>query len=396
MYGKTIIIGDPHIGANTSQGKIGPGQLLNSRIIDRLDILDWVLLQAEIELVNDIVITGDLFEEHSPPPYLIALFFNWVTRCKMSNINVHIIMGNHDFIRIGGQYRSSLDVIIEADMDNVFIYKNMETIYIGNIAYTMMPYRDRKSVNSSSNEEAILKIKNIIAYELLSIPMNCTKIAIGHLAIEGSIPVGDEIDDTTNELFFKPSDFKQYDYVWMGHVHKPQVMNKHNPYVAHIGSMDISNFGETDQSKHIIVIDPDSKNIFKKITIPTRQLKKILITVPDNIKNSTEFVLEELKKEKKLSNAILKIEIVLDGTDLDSINKNIVEQELLKNGIHAISNISESKKTLSVTKKIENEIDNKVDVKSAISLFADKFIEENKRSGFKSLANSLYSEFLVK
>src|SRR5690606_21370946 len=137
--------------------------------------LDWILDVADRELVNDIILTGDIFEEPKPEPHLIAAFFNWLNRCKTNNIKVHIIMGNHDFVRIGGQYRSSIDVIVEANIDNVDVYKNMETIIIGETAYTMMPYRDRKSMSCSSNKDALDMIKSALAYQLSSIPAYFTK-----------------------------------------------------------------------------------------------------------------------------------------------------------------------------------------------------------------------------
>ena len=147
---------------------------------------------------------------------------------------------------------------------------------IGSSAFTIAPFRDRKSFGSPSNSEAINILRETFTYELASIPITYKKIMIGHLAIEGSIPVGDEIDDMANELFCPLDMFNGYDYVWMGHVHKPQIMKKSNPYIAHIGSMDISNFGETDQKKYIVIINCDSGvKDFDIEYLPTRPLVKL-------------------------------------------------------------------------------------------------------------------------
>ena len=59
---------------------------------------------------------------------------------------------------------------------------------------------------------------------------------------------GEEVDEISNELMCPVEMFKDYDYAFHGHIHTPQVMNR-NPHIAHIGSLDISNFGETNRSK---------------------------------------------------------------------------------------------------------------------------------------------------
>src|ERR1035437_1330630 len=244
-----ILLGDPHCGKAPSQGKIGIGSSTNSRIIDQFNLLDWTLEKAIDSCCDNIIITGDVFEDPKPHHSLVVLFISWLKKCQVYGVNVHIIIGNHDILRSGNVYTSTLDIISEIELDNVFVYKDINTILIGATAFTLIPFRDRKSFGVDSNADALELLKNSIIYELASTPATYTKIVVGHLAIEGSIPVGDEIDDLTNELFCPVNMFTGYDCVWMGHVHKPQVMKKKDPYVAHIGSMDISNFGETDHKK---------------------------------------------------------------------------------------------------------------------------------------------------
>src|SRR6185436_19297589 len=250
-----IILGDPHLGKSLSQGRVGIGSNLNSRIVDQLNLLDWTLDQAIDLSIDHIVITGDIFEDPRPPPSLITLFISWLKKCQANSVHVHLILGNHDILRSGFIYSSPLDIISEVELENVDVYKNINTITIDTTAITLMPFRDRKALGASTNSIALSLLKEYLVYELASMPITYKKVLIGHLAIEGSIPIGDEIDDISNELFCPLDMFNGYDYVWMGHVHKPQIMKKQKPYIAHIGSMDISNFAEIDHSKHIIILN---------------------------------------------------------------------------------------------------------------------------------------------
>jgi len=386
-----IILGDVHLGKGTNIGRAGVGATLNSRIVDQLTLLDWTLDRALENHADHIIITGDVFEDPKPHPGLIAMFMAWLKRCQVHEVHVHIIVGNHDVLRSGFVYTSPLDIISEADLDLVSVYKDINTIIIGTSAFTMVPYRDRKSFSVGSNAEAVAIVRDSLVYELASIPATYRKILIGHLAIEGSIPVGDEIDDLTNELFCPLDMFQGYDFVWMGHVHKPQVMQKKNPYIAHIGSMDISNFGETDHKKHIVVFNCDESNGWAAEFLPTRPLQKIVISVPKDTTDTTDYVLKQIKKTGIQEKAIVRVEVSLTDPELKSINKTTIDKYLMANGAFNINGISESKKINLIKKDSSNTIDTKMDVASAIKTYAQVYVEEAQRAGFTELAMEIFS-----
>lgn len=390
-----IILGDPHIGKNSSQGKAGVGATLNSRIVDQQNLLDWTLDRAVEHHADHIIITGDVFEDPKPYPGLIALFMSWLKKCQVHDVNVHIIMGNHDVWRSGFIYTSPLDIITEADLELIHVYKDINTIIIGTSAFTLVPYRDRKAFSVESNAEAITLVHNSLVYELASIPTTYRKVLIGHLAIEGSIPVGDEIDDLTNELFCPLDMFQGYDYVWMGHVHKPQVMRKKNPYIAHIGSMDISNFGETDHKKHIVIFNCEEENDWFIEYLPTRPLQKIVVNVPKDTEDTTTYVLDQIKKNGIQEKAIVRVEVTLTTPELKSINKTIIDKYLIGNGAFNVNGILESKKIGLIKKDNNNTIDTKMDIVAAIKTYAQTYVEEINRSAFIELSMDIYNIYKI-
>lgn len=388
---QAIILGDPHVGKGLSIGKSGIGATLNSRIVDQLNLLDWTLERAIEHHVDHIIITGDVFEDPKPLPSLITHFIAWLKKCQVYSIHVHIVMGNHDVFRNGFVYNSTLDIISEVDLENVDVYKDINTIMIGTTAFTLVPYRDRKAFSVPSNAEAIALVRDSLVYELASIPATYRKVLIGHLAIEGSIPVGDEIDDLTNELFCPLDMFQGYDYVWMGHVHKPQVMQKANPYIAHIGSMDISNFGETDHKKHIVLFNCDEDNGWTAEDLPTRQLKKVAIAVPKDTEDTTAYVLDELKKLGSVDKAIVRVEIGLGAPELTSVNKSTIEKYLSSQGAFNITGISESRKLALIKKDVNNTIDTKMDVPAAIKTYGQTYVPDKERPAFIELSMEIHN-----
>jgi DNA repair exonuclease SbcCD nuclease subunit len=389
---KTLILGDCHIGRSLTIGKPGIGSALNSRIVDQINILDWTLKIAIDYDVSNIICTGDIFQDAKPHPTIIALFVAWVKRCIDNDISLHIIAGNHDILRSGQYYMSALDIISEFDTDDVYIYKQVSTLHTNGASFTLFPFRDRRSFQTDSNDAAIKLLSTKIPYEVSSIDRSNAKILIGHLAIEGSIFVGDEVDDMGNELFCPVSMFNQYDYVWMGHVHKPQVLSK-SPYVSHIGSMDISDFGETDHKKVIVLFDPDASTPYKYLEIPTRPLKQVSISVPDNITNTTQYVVDEIRKQDSLTKAIVKVGITLNSPDLASVDKLVINKSVMDMGAFHIARITEEKKVAAIkTLSINENIDNTVNEQTAIKMYAKSNIDEQIRNDFISLAMDIVAE----
>ena len=394
----SLILGDPHLGKGVAIGRATVGATLNSRIADQINLLDWTLERAVEHGADNIIITGDVFEEPKPHPSLIAIFIAWLKKCQAYGVHVHVILGNHDMLRAGSVFTSPLDIIVEMDLENVTVYKNTNTILIGTTAFTLLPFRDRKSFSVSSNADAIDLVRDSLVYELAGIPISYTKVVVGHLAIEGSIPVGDEIDDVMNELYCPLNMFNGYDYVWMGHVHRPQVMRKKNPFVAHIGSMDISNFGETDQQKHIVIFDCEArKDHFIIETLPTRPLRRLSITVPKDTLDTTTYVLEEIKKANSDYNqAIVRVEVSLAVPELQSVNKGQIEKYLTQQGAFNVTGVSESKKLTLIKKDTSSaSIDTKMDVPTAIKAYADRYVDVSVRAEYIEESMDIYDAFMA-
>lgn len=387
----TLILGDIHLGKGLSVGKTSVGSGLNSRVTDQINLLDWTLDQA-IELgAKRIIATGDVFEDPKPHPTLIKLFISWLKRCEVNDVEVHIIYGNHDILRSGQFSTSVLDVISEAEINNVTVYSSINTIYCDGVGFTLLPFRDRRSFNLEKHDDAVDAIKKKLVFEAADIPPSYKKVLIGHLALEGSIYVGDEIDDASNEIFCPLSMFNEYDYVWMGHVHKPQVLSK-NPYIAHVGSMDRSDVGESDHKKVIILFDPAMDGLFKEIEIPVRPLEKITIQVPADTVDTTEFVLKTIQEEKiDLKNGIVKLEVQLLGQDLHSVNRKSIETYLQTAGVFHVASFSETKK-ISLLKKKDDSISHVMTESNAIREWSKKFVEEKSRDKFVALAEEIRAE----
>ena len=187
--------------------------------------------------------------------------------------------------------------------------------------------------------------------------------------------------------------FSGYDFTWAGHIHKPQVMSK-SPYVAHIGSADLSDFGERNQTKIIVAFDPDANEPYKNIEIPTRQLNKISVSVPADIKNTTEYVVNELRsKYPNLNKSIVRLDVAFESSDVINVDRPTIEKCLDELGVFHISKINEERKIAPIKmNSATKEIDNTVNEPTAIRMYADVNVDESLRNDFSILANQIVKE----
>lgn len=382
---KTLIVGDIHIGKGINLGKPNVGSGFNSRILDQIKLLDWIIDQVHENDVEQIILTGDIFEDARPEFYLFKIFIDWLKRLELEGIDCHIISGNHDIKRSGNVFTSVLDIISSLDFEHIYYHKTLTTIHTKGASFTLLPYKDRRGMNVEKIDDALKSIEECISYEVLGIPHEDIKVLVGHLALDGALYIGDEVDDFQNEIICPLSLFLNYNYTWMGHVHKPQILNR-NPHISHIGSLDLSDYGETGHTKILILFDPDSDDHYKEIPVPSRPLRRLKISVPEN-NNSTDYVLTALKEHNETlpyKAAYIKLEITIIG-DQPGIEKKKIEEFIYSLGTYFITNISESRSISVVSQEKRELVDNTVDPKSAVKLYAStqKFKDDEKNEFMK-------------
>ena len=397
---KVLILGDPHIGKSISIGRSAELGQLNSRTQDQINLLDWAFDKCQETKTKLIAITGDVYQDFRPHPAIIGIFMRWLKKCERAGIEVHIVMGNHDILRSGQYVVSALDLVSELEMDCATVHKNFNRIELDDFTIVFVPFRDKRMYDSKTKDETTAALSAELA-KAIEEPSSKIKVAIGHLAFEGSIPIGDEISDTMNELYVPPEMFDWFDFVWMGHIHHPQVIQHHNPYAAHIGSLDRSDFSksEVDNDKVAILLDSESKNKFIEIRLPTRALRPVKIDVPPG-KDSTEFVINELclmSKRLDFKDSITRLEIQLNGAELENVDRDKVESYLKNNlEVHHICGFAETRCVSVIQIDPDDVFDNTMEIDQSINKWADTreiFENESEREEFKKAAHEIRFEY---
>jgi DNA repair exonuclease SbcCD nuclease subunit len=326
---KVVVLGDTHFGGGYALGKPHPSLKVNSRLIDFSNTFDYVIDHMINNNIKKLIITGDIFEHRKPQVYELAIFSEKVGRLRSLNIDVHIIIGNHDLIK---EYKSTtVDALKELNLSNVYIYSDIGSASFDDLSFVFMPFYNKHMLNTDTNEEAVLKIKERVNFEYKK--LTGYKVIIGHSVIQGTRLGNMLLDGNAGEVIMPLNMFNDFDGAVMGHVHPHQLIQRADPMIAYIGSMEKKDFSDSGLNKYFLIIDTESKPIFKFEPLPVRELYDVEIDKSD-IENSDDLTSEvnryitDFNINNPLKNNIIRLNLLINEKALLNLDKNIIKKHL--------------------------------------------------------------------
>jgi len=282
-------------------------------------------------------------------------------------------------------------------LDKVHVYRDIATVSFLNATVTFVPFTDRKQLMLDDIDSATKSITALIKAEFEAVKsLKVPSLLVGHLALKGSIYVGGEIDELSNEIFCPLEAFADYDHVIMGHVHEFQVLNESAPHLSHLGSLDRTAFGESaKQMAYYEVVSETGKVNLEYIPLPGRSLVHMEISVPAAVKDATDYTINEImnyKAKYKLHDAIVRIKIKLNSHDTDTVDKEKIVDKLTSYGVFHISSFQESRDVDRVLVK-NADIDETIDHFKGVDIFMKTIDAEDK---YKQMCSDICKSIIKK
>ena len=297
---KILVCGDVHIGGSYALGKTDPNTQLNSRLLDFSDTFNTIIDNAVKENAKVVVLTGDVFEHRVPTSSQINTFSKCIIRAVKSGLKVIIVVGNHDQQR--NVDTSTIDFLNHLEIPNVCVYqdlgvKTLQDEYGKDYHIILMPYRDRRMLNTATNSEAIEIIKTQLS-DLIK-GLTGTKIVVGHFMLEKTIEDDNPDSFSINELVIPFNTFDEVDIALMGHIHKHEIMNKEKPVIIYTGSMDKVSFSEKEHQKVSIILDTNDIEKYQVVKTKTRNMYELNFDYSSNDKLYKEKINDKIIEDQK-------------------------------------------------------------------------------------------------
>lgn len=351
---KFIHTGDLHIGKTVNDFNL---------LQDQKHILEQMIVIAKEENVDAFVIAGDIYDRSIPNAEAVVLLDEFLSILQKENIKVFMISGNHDSperLSFGNKILEKQGLYIEGIIDQSAIMNKVicEDQY-GQVIFYFMPFVKPGILNCKTSDEMI---KFILDKNPINIDSHIRRVLITHFFVtnNGKEP---ELSDSETTIHVGGLDnvevknFDKFDYVALGHIHKPQQIGERNIFYA--GSPLKYSFSEVNQCKAVNIVELKDKG---DIVVKKREL------VP----------LHEMRKIKGTLEELLKPEIVLAEDCSDYIQVTLTNEEELIDPIGSLRSAYPNVMQLLLTKNeggAEGEYESKVlkKSKSALELFQDFF-----------------------
>lgn len=249
------------------------GKQLNdvSLLDDQKDILfNQIVPIAKEERVDAVLIAGDVYQRSTPQAEAMEVFSQFLSKLVDLGMSIFMISGNHDsaqrisyfapLLKESGVYVSEA---FEGKMQSVTLQDQD-----GEIVIWMLPFLRPAHVKRWLPEEKILTYQDAMTAVLRQNPID-TKIRnvlICHQFITGSETSESEEHSVGGLDNIDTAVFDDFDYVALGHIHKPQKMGRET--LRYAGSPMKYSFSEEKHKKSVTIVDMQVKGKIEVKTIP--------------------------------------------------------------------------------------------------------------------------------
>ena len=333
---KIIHTADFHLGATFKQ-IIGP-KTEEKRREDFKKNLKYIIDTAIKRNVDLFLISGDIFQRSDPSPKDFVDFARQVGRLAEAGIHTVIIAGNHDKPKIAGA-QNPLQGLVEAKAPFFHYVQSLpETPLIldvkdSKIGIVPIPYIDPRIVQmlSGISYEGFIKEKIGTLKDHPEIKDADYTILMAHLILSGAKVSDDFLRYGEEPRVGRGSLYEDhFDYIALGHVHKPQkIGNK----ICYPGSIERLNFAEEKENKSFLYIEIKPDNIsIEEIPLHCRPMITKSVSIAEEV-NPIQVILSVIKSLNIEPGTILRLVLEANINTWRKIEKewNIVEDELLNN-----------------------------------------------------------------
>lgn len=259
---------------HTADWHLGKSLQNNSLIDDQKFILEKFLEVVDKINPDVIIIAGDIYDRADPSTEAINLFDDILFRLTAKKIPVLCIAGNHDSaerLNFGSRLFANQKFFITTKTTDkpTTIKLNDE---FGEVYFSLIPYFDPIEIKSKFFGDDVERLtfndatKFYLDLARKEIPVGKRSVAIAHVFAED----GEESDSerkfvgTAGKVHTEI--FSSYDYVALGHLHKPQKMTAEN--IRYSGSLLKYSVKESSHVKGITLVELDSKGFVRAENIP--------------------------------------------------------------------------------------------------------------------------------
>ena len=328
---------------HTSDLHIGKTVHEFSMIAEQRHVLGQIVDIAEKESVDVVVIAGDIYDRSIPSTEAVNLLDSFLTQLTGKGIKVLMISGNHDSperVGFADKILEKQGLYIGGSVEEKLREVTFEDSY-GKVTFVLLPFTKPAVVGAGNSQETVQLLLERNGYgdgwknsKEKDEDDSHRYILITHFFVTGSGGEQPELSDSETTLNVGGLEqvgekyFEGFDYVALGHIHKPQKIGNGQCYYA--GSPLKYSFSECNQIKGVNLVTMEENLEVKMIPlVPMHEMRKIKGKLNELIRPE---VVREADSEDYIQAILTDEEELIDpiGT-LRTVYPNVMQIQLEKN-----------------------------------------------------------------
>lgn len=269
---KFLHTGDLHIGKSVNEF---------SMLEDQKHILMQITDIACEEHVDAVVIAGDVYDRAIPSTEAVELLDEFLTDLLAKEIPVVMISGNHDCgerVAFADRILEKQGLYIAGGYDGEVKRVEFEDEH-GKIDFVCLPFVKPAVVGAKTSAEAVA---NILAGTPMTMDFRTRHVLVTHFFVTGDSGEMPELSDSETRVNVGGLDnvpaslFGMFDYVALGHIHKPQKIGEGQVYYA--GAPLKYSFSEVKGNKYVNIVTlgaKDEVSVERRTLTPLHEMRII-------------------------------------------------------------------------------------------------------------------------
>ncbi len=258
---KFIHLSDLHLGKRVNEF---------SMLEDQKYILKKILNIIDDEKPDAVIMAGDIYDKSIPSAEAVGLFDEFIVSLADRGLQAFIISGNHDSaerLAFGGRLMDTRGVHFSPVYNGSVQPIELKDEY-GSVNVYMLPFVKPANVRPFYPDDEIATYNDAvrIAIENMDIDKSKRNVLVTHQFVTGAVRSESEDISVGGADNIDASVFKDFDYVALGHIHRPQ--NIDGEKIRYCGTPLKYSFSEASHEKSVSVVQLGKKGELSVNTVP--------------------------------------------------------------------------------------------------------------------------------
>ena len=247
---------------------------------DQAYILEKILRLLEEEPPDAVLIAGDVYDKTVPSAEAVSMLDDFLCKLADKHLPTLVISGNHDAperLSFGARLMNHSGIHIAPVFNGSVEYVTLTDAY-GPVNFYMLPFLKSAHIQRFYPDISFESCSQAIQTVLKDMAVDPSRrnVLIAHQFVTGAVRSESEEISVGGAENIDADIFRDFDYVALGHIHKPQYMGSH--HIRYCGTPLKYSFSEAEQQKSLTQVTLKEKgNIFVEVKPlePLRDFREI-------------------------------------------------------------------------------------------------------------------------